>query len=87
MKAKEFPLNSPVEVTWRDSASRGKWDTLEEYSKHEPCPCRTVGYLLKQDKRFTVIVQSQHTGGLVADSIAIPTACITRLRRLKVGRA
>ena len=73
-----------VEVEWWDARSFGGWSSPAEYAKKGIALCRTVGYLLRRNKREIVVVQNVgDTTGNVSDATAIPTCCVKRVRRLK----
>ena len=78
--ARKLPI---VEVEWRDSVSRGRWSTREDYSKETPANCTSVGYLLKSDREKVIIVQSTEEKSYVLDSITIPRSCVQAIRKLK----
>ena len=49
----------PVEVKWVDPAANGGWKPLKEtIEEAEPTPCRSVGFLIRRDKRRVVLAQS-----------------------------
>ncbi len=81
----KLPLRRRVEVTWRDSASRGGWDPVEYHRKQ--CgvgPVYSVGYLLQATKRVVQLAQSQSAmSGHVTDTITIPRENVIKLRTLK----
>ena len=79
---KLYPLERLIVVDWDDSSSRGRWSTLDEYRKHSPVLCRSVGYVTHRDKRGISLVQTMADNGDVVDAIAIPAGCIRKVRRL-----
>jgi hypothetical protein len=81
----KFPESNLVEVDWRDSASRGRWDTLDNYKKEVPALCRSAGYMIVKNTRVVILLQTQSINTLndALDAITIPRGCITRIRKLK----
>jgi hypothetical protein len=72
-----------VEIEWVDSATTRGWGAREMFLGTGIAVCRTVGYVLEHTKKQIVVVQSICIDtGNYADSIAIPTRCIKRLRRI-----
>lgn len=87
MPTPKYPLTQLVEVEWTDSASRGRWDSLENYKEERPARCKTAGYLVVKDRTRVIVALSQgDTHALIStvlDAITIPRGCVTRIRRLK----
>ena len=85
MNTPKFPCAHLVEVDWVDSASRGRWDTLEVYQKEVTACCRSVGYLILKNARIVILLQTQsiNTINNALDAITIPRGCFTRIRKLK----
>lgn len=83
--AAKWPLGQRVEVEWRDSASRGTWDTLAEHRLRRGVgPCRSLGYLLTLDDDVVQLAQSQSAmTGMVSDTITIPRENVVRMKRLR----
>lgn len=81
----KFPLSRRVEVDWRDSASRGGWDTVEHHRAYSKVgPMRSIGYLLKKDKDVIQLAQSMSSlTEHVADTVTIPRENITRIRTVR----
>ncbi len=81
-----YPLTKIVEVFWVDSASRGRWDSLEGYRGQRPALCKTCGYLVDEsNEHITVALSQGDTTSMVStvlDSICIPRGCVTKIRRL-----
>ena len=81
----KLPRRRRVEVKWRDSASRGGWEPVEDHQKR--CgvgPVYSVGYLLQATKRVVQLAQSQSAmSGHVTDTITIPRENVIKLRTLK----
>lgn len=81
----QYPANVRVEVDWVDSASRGRWDSIENYRKEVPAYCRSIGYLITKNKNVVILLQTQgcNTANDALDAITIPRGCIQRIRRLR----
>ena len=83
-RAKKWPPTRVVEVSWFDANARGSWGTVEEYMHHTSAPCLSVGYLLKQDNKEVILVQSVATDhDTCTDAIAIPRGWIAKIRTLR----
>jgi len=80
-----WPLSKKVEVEWRDSASRGGWQSVEE--ERGRCavgPIRSLGYLLTSNKKVVQITQSMSgMTGDVADTITIPRENVIRIKHVR----
>lgn len=74
-----------VEIEWIDSTSLSKtWHPSDDALKtiRDLPPCRAAGFLIHQDKKWTILAtldSSWSTWGVVT---AIPTGCIQKVRRL-----
>lgn len=81
----KWPLRERVEVTWRDSAARGSWRSVEEHrSLRGVGPIRSIGYLLTHDKDVVQIAQSQSAmTGECSDTVTIPRENVTKIKRLR----
>jgi len=55
------------------------WITV---SRWEPDPCRTVGFVLRDDKHFLVLAGAVH-GHEATGVFVIPTSAIRKRRRLR----
>lgn len=69
-----------VEVRWIDSASNNGWREMDTDIK--PVKCRSVGHLVKKNKRRVVLVMSVATSKQYGESLVIPRACVTSIRKL-----
>lgn len=80
-----FPESNLVEVDWVDSASRGRWDSLENYKKEVTAYCRSAGYLIADTKHHLIILQTQGANTIndALDAITIPKGCVLKVRKLK----
>ena len=83
MNAKRHPM---VEVVWHDAHSDGGgWKQPTEALRDvaEPYVVRSVGFLLKANKREVVVAQSRtDRAGYVTDTMTIPRGMVRRVRRL-----
>ena len=74
-----------VEVEWIDSASTGGWRRISLFENEaDPVSCWSVGYLVKRDRKQTLLLQS-HDGtlGKGNDAISIPSSIVRNVRILK----
>jgi hypothetical protein len=79
------PKYQPVLVEWADSAAYSRWRSIEGYREAtHPSQCISVGFLLLKDEKRVVILQSEDGDehGEVAEALAIPRACVKRIRYL-----
>ena len=80
-----WPAPQLVEIEWDDaSTSKLGWEDIAVYRAEEVVACRSVGYLIRKDKRQVVIVQTQvgnQTG--VMREIAIPRGMVKRMTTLR----
>ena len=83
--AHKWPFKSIVEVEWIDSLSSNGWRRPEDHHQNmEDTLCKSVGFFVKEDKKFLSLGQSQGlTTGNVADVIHIPKFAILKRRTLK----
>lgn len=73
-----------VQVEWLDITSHdGAWLDMKEAEEYAPTPMKTVGFLLKEDPEYIVVVST------IADSLdsvgstnAIPRGCIQSVTKL-----
>jgi len=71
-----------VEIRWTDALNLpDSWSTRKAARKSRPMPTVTVGYVLKETRRYITVaalVNENH----VANGITIPFSCIRQVRRL-----
>ena len=81
----KWPLRKIIEIEWLDSNGQSRWAALSEYKKHTVADCKTIGYLLTQNKKEVVLMftQSPCNDGDGNGAMAIPRGCITKIKRLK----
>lgn len=72
-----------VRITWLDSAAAHNRPWLADDEVVRSVKCVSVGYLISQDKRDTIIAQSVHDGGQRGNVYAIPTCSVVKMRYLK----
>jgi hypothetical protein len=71
-------------VDWIDAASNSSWRSEEGAAgKRGTIDIVTVGHLVKHTKAEIILALSKDYNGQVADTIAIPKSCVTRIRRLR----
>lgn len=76
-----------VEVEWRDSCSRGMWDSIEGHRKRNGVgPILSIGYLLQKTKQVVQLAQSHSVANDdVTDTITIPSENVVRMKRITGG--
>jgi hypothetical protein len=79
-----------VEVEWWDAAGGGGWKPLEEIRREAQVdPCRSVGYVVRDDEDALVICQSvterdvEGAEQFANDWVAIPRESVERVTRLR----
>lgn len=72
-----------VEVKWVDSALNIGWKS--EYSKETSISqCKTVGYLIKKNKKQLVIAMNINDSGGYSEAMAIPIGCVKSIKKVKI---
>lgn len=72
-----------VEVLWDDPHTEDStWLDLDSLGQAS-FTIRSVGFLLKKDKRQVVLVQSLTDDERGATTLSIPRGCIRRIRRIR----
>lgn len=73
----------PVLVTWRDATQFAEgWVPVAETKKYEPSLVRTVGFIVRRDRRYLVLAQSVANDGDVIGVFMIPRGFIERVTHL-----
>ena len=76
-----------VEVMWKDATSFHGWYSLESVRTDVPDECRTVGRLVRCDKKFVSVVQSVTANGKLCENWVIPRPWVLKIARLKMARS
>jgi len=72
-----------IEVLWKDANTASGWLTREEALATLPQLCRSIGYLLLQDKEQLIIVQSVQEGNEdVGDALCLPIDSVLDIKDL-----
>jgi hypothetical protein len=72
-----------VEIEWIDSCSYRGWQKGDFHLDIDPLPCKTIGYLVRDDKVCMTVVQTVSADDARAESMTIPRACVKKVRCLK----
>ena len=77
-----------VEVAWHDATSNHGWYTLDEIRKDKTLitECRTVGYLVRRDRRHVVVAQTRIQTGKLSELWGIPTPWVARVTVIRPGQ-
>lgn len=67
-------------VEWEDTSSYGEWSDVNK--KFPTLKCRSVGLLLREDKKNLTIFQTQSTINQVTEVLVIPKAVIKKRKVL-----
>jgi hypothetical protein len=69
-----------LRIEWLDSCEWGGWrDTIDDM---KPCPCTTVGYLLKETKAHVILAGSA-SGTSHCSHMVIPRGCIIKITEMQ----
>lgn len=73
-----------VEVTWMDSSGYGAWDKRRSaINNRKISEVKTLGYILKRNKREILVAQSiDLTIDSVDHTIIIPMGCVKEIKEL-----
>ena len=71
-----------VLVKWVDSASRSRWEMLEDAETLTVMDCTTIGTLLNRNGNAIRVAQTTDPDGAVNHTIAIPKVCVTSIIQL-----
>ncbi len=69
-----------VEITWKDSHAIYGWHELEDLT---PSVIDSVGYVLKEEDDYVVLVSSNSDSGNHFTALSIPRGCICETKVLK----
>ena len=75
-----------VEVVWRDSTSSSDWSLLAEARKETLLEVRTVGRLIRCDRRIVAVVQTTNNNGKVNQNWMIPRSWVVKITELRPRR-
>ena len=70
-------------VEWVDSCTSSEWQDVGEAVKVPPLLCRTVGWVVRNDRTQVNLVQSLNGQGAVGATWVIPKSCVRKMRRLR----
>jgi hypothetical protein len=74
------PQRRLVLIDWEDSGQPiPQWQWIDDMPAYAVIKCQTVGWLIQQDSKVTVVVQNVGDGEQVSGVMRIPTRCIVRL--------
>jgi hypothetical protein len=88
---REYKMNESkiVEIQWIDSlGSPEVWEDIDNVKDDTSDVMITVGYLLKESKRYYILCMSQHNNDtckpyMVGTIFRIPKGCVKKIRKLK----
>ncbi len=78
-----FPITTLVQVDWQDAAGRSGWRDIEDYEDMTPVNCRSVGFLVKRNRKEVVIGLTQCEDDSLNQCIVIPVSWILKMRILR----
>jgi hypothetical protein len=80
----KWPLGRALDVTWKDHAGQPwGWAPPAEYAGAKLGLCRSIGYVLQEDRDCVVLMQSQSANGTVDQSLTIAKRLIVSRRRVR----
>ena len=77
-----------IEVEWEDASGGHYWDTAESLSKERIYIVKTVGYVVRDDDEYVILVQcvdNNKDGASVSGHMRIPRAYIRSSRVMRKG--
>ena len=83
-KLKTIKIGKPIEITWLDHCGWAdtRWHNIEDSAALKPVTVKTVGYVIKETKKYivvaSVISEAEHTNG----EMCIIKGCITKRKKL-----
>ena len=76
--------NDLVYVEWMDHATGSGWLPDDDVNT-DPVPCRSIGWVLKHDKKVLVLFAMEDTAAKVTSGRQyIIKGCITKIKKVKV---
>ena len=82
----DFPINTIVEILWEDACSLSGWDNIETYKNHTAMPVKSVGYLIKRNKKCITLAGTQALDEGFCQGITIPLSWMKQIRTLQKGK-
>lgn len=74
-------------VEWIDSTSASGWMSHDDLADHGISECSTVGFVLREDDRQVLLVQSEDHKNRNLDSVmAIPKVAITKSTTIRKAK-
>lgn len=75
------PTFKLVYIEWIDSKGvTSRWEYLDDLEPLKPCICKSIGYLIDDNKDYKTIAQTLSDTQLVG-KMSIPTKAIIRIRK------
>lgn len=74
-----------VMVQWDDSASNSSW-VFKEDAKPGLLSCRTVGFVLEDNKKHLSLYCTDCENGKISDQTCIPRSCVRKIQRMSLKR-
>jgi hypothetical protein len=71
-----------VEVTWADAMSINSWSDVKSVREAELPECRTIGRLLRLDRRCCAVAPTVNITGEVGSVWVIPRPWVSKIKRL-----
>ena len=73
-------------ITWVDvKAYEGAWMDVSEAETYKPVEMSTLGWIIKEEEDYIVVVSTKDTEGLVGSVNAIPRQTILSITCVTVG--
>lgn len=87
MPEQKWPLTGRIdEIVWVDNMGSSGWAEPRTYAEHSMSTCKSIGYLLCEDKDTVTIVQSQDAYcNKLDNSTVILKRCIVTRKMLRKG--
>jgi hypothetical protein len=78
----KFP---PVEIIWNDAYSKNGWKCDQDIREmaQRGIVCKSVGYLVRESKKYMVLAHGLSEDNNFQDLFSIPKGCIRSVRKIK----
>ena len=73
-----------VEIEWEDSSTHHRWHS--DKTVHVTSPCKTVGYVVRDDKEAMSLAESIDASPPLKDTIISDFGCVTTIPRSAIHK-
>ena len=79
---KQLNTLKKIEITWIDSTWIGGWSNGDRCKKYGVSNCRSVGYLVRKDKKEILIGQSYDDNGNIGNITVVPISQVKGIKNV-----